>query len=103
MTGMNVGNTLPFMPSVTIREITQLKGLMNGLNVGIPLEYIITSLNTREFTLEKSLINVLNVGNLFHLAPASVIIRVFIYTGLRPYEFSECGKSFPESLALIQH
>ena len=75
---MTVGSLLPLtMQSVIIREIIQIKDLMNVRNVASPLQQSLTSLHTGEFTLEKNLTDVLNVENLFHMSLAFIIIRLF--------------------------
>ena len=100
MSAMNVRNLLPVaLPSVTISEDTQEKGLMSVGNVESHLEILPNSVDTGEVTLEKGLMSAVNVGNLLLPGLNFIIIREFTLEKnyvLGMYKFLFCVTTLEE-------
>lgn len=83
--------------SISIREFTQKKGPMCAVNVSNLLSVALTFIVIIEFTQENGLIAVV-IRDIF------LIINLFdsvkLHTGGRPYDCSDCGKSFISSIYL---
>lgn len=89
---MNVENLLPIiLPSIIVTKFTLENCLVSVVNMDNILPVAVNFVNITKFTLEKVCMRSVNVGNLIPVALPTVNR---IHTYKRPYECTECGKSF---------